>query len=116
MVIAFAAVRLVGLADPGATPGSISKSWIPLCLFVAIAAVVAALFILGYGVGASIEQRRSRRQLPPRPGPGGHALDGGQRGGAGHGPIPPSLRTVQVLRGTEDADGGGAGGADVVVF
>ncbi len=70
LVIAFAALRLVSLADPGATPGPIPMSWALPCLVVAIAAVVAALFILGYGVGASIEQRRSRRQLPPQLGPG----------------------------------------------
>ncbi len=70
LVIAFASLRLVSLADPGTTPGSIPMSWVLPCLVVAIAAVVAALFILGYGLGASLEQRRSRRQLPTRPGPG----------------------------------------------
>jgi hypothetical protein len=71
LLIAAAAVRVVGLADPGATPGPIPKFWAAPCILVALAAVVAALVILGVGVAASIEQRRSRRQPPPRPGPGG---------------------------------------------
>lgn len=96
LVIAFGAVRLaVAAADPGVTPGSIPSSWAIPCLLVAIAAVVAALFILGYGVGASIEQRRSGRQSPPRAEQGGRA---------------PWLRV------TDNADGGGAGGPDVVAW
>jgi len=92
LVIAFAALRLVGLADPGATSGPIPESWTLPCLLVAIAAVVAALIIVGYGVGASIEQRRSRRQLPPRAGSRGRAL---------------------MTHGIDDADGGSA---DVVAW
>ena len=95
LVIAAAAVRLVSLADPGATPGPIPKSWAFPCILVAIAAVVAALFIVGYGVGATVEQRRSRRRLPPPPGPGGRA---------------------RVVRVADDAGGSGAGGADVVAW
>jgi hypothetical protein len=95
LVIAFGALRLVHLADPGAAPGPIPESWVLPCILVAIAAVAAALIILGYGVGTSIEQRRSRRQLPPRARRGGH---------------PP------VFRVTKDADGDGAGGADVMVW
>jgi hypothetical protein len=60
-----------------------------------MAAVVAALFIVGYGVGASIEQRRSRKQLPPSAGPGGRTL---------------------ALRVTKGADGDGAGSADLMVW
>jgi DUF1707 SHOCT-like domain len=69
LVTAFAAVWVGGHLDNPLGP-SPYKSWIPLCLFLALVAVIAALFILGYGVAASIEQRRSRRQLPPRPRPG----------------------------------------------
>ena len=63
LTIASAAFWVAGhLDDPfGPSP---YKFWVPLCLVVAIAAVLAALFILGYGAGASIEQRRSRRQVP----------------------------------------------------
>jgi uncharacterized protein DUF1707 len=69
LVIVAAAVRVGTIADPGNTPGPIPKFLAPLCLLVAFAAVVAALCILAYGMAASIEQRRSRRQPPPRPGP-----------------------------------------------
>ena len=44
--------------------------WSSLCLFAAMAAVCAALVIAGNGVSTAVEQRRSRRQLPPGPGPG----------------------------------------------
>ena len=95
LVIAFAATRFFELAEPGGPDPAPYHSLALPCFFVAIAFVVAALFILGYGVGTSIEQRRSRRQLPPRPAPGGRA---------------------QVLRVTKDADRGGAGGADVAAW
>ena len=65
-------------------------------MFLALAAVLTALGILVLGVAASVMQRRSCRQLPPRPGPGGHALDGEQSGGTGHGPVPPGPRTGQT--------------------
>jgi hypothetical protein len=51
---------------------------------------------LGHGVAASVGQRRSRRQLPPRPGPGGHALDGRQGSGTGHDPVPPGPGIAQA--------------------
>jgi Domain of unknown function (DUF1707) len=89
LVIAAAAVRAIDLADPGPTPGVIPKYWGTLFVLIAVLAVFGALLILGNGVNNSLEQRRSRRQLPPRPGPGGHALDAGQGGGTGHGPVPP---------------------------
>ncbi len=97
LVIAAAAMWLAEIADPGATPGPIPAFLGLPCLLVALAAVVAALCILGHGVAAPIEQRRSRRQ-PPRPGPGGHALDGGQRGGTGHVPVPHGPGDGRALR------------------
>jgi len=96
LVIAAAAVRVVDLADPGNTPGSIPKFWAFPCFFVALAAVVAAICIMGIGVVISLEQRRPRRQPPPRPGPGGHALEAEQRGGTGHDPVPPDSRADQT--------------------
>jgi len=96
LVITAVAVWVVGLADPGATPGPIPKFWAGPCFVVALVAVMAALLILVFGVEASLAQRRSRRQLPPRPGPGGHVLDGGLRGSAGHGPVPHGPRTDQT--------------------
>jgi Domain of unknown function (DUF1707) len=89
LVIAAAAVRAIDLADPGPTPGVIPKYWGTLFVLIAVLAVFGALLILGNGVNNSLEQRRSRGQLPPRPGPDGHGLHGEQGGGTGHGPIPP---------------------------
>jgi hypothetical protein len=77
---------------PGANPSY--ESWAPLALLLAFAAVCTAIGILGSAVVTSLEQRRSRRQLPPRP--GGHAPDAERRGGAGHGPVPPGPRTDQA--------------------
>ena len=95
LVIAFAAMQVHHLADPGNTPGSIPGSLALPSFLVAVTAVFAALFIVIYGVATAVEQRRSRRQLPPRPGAGGHALDGERRGGTGNGPVPPDPRTGQ---------------------
>jgi hypothetical protein len=95
LVIAFAAMQVHRLADPGNTPGTLPGSLGTPSFLVALTAVFAALFIVIYGVGTAVEQRRSRRQLPPRPGAGGHALEGERRGDTGDGPVPPGLRTGQ---------------------
>ena len=61
LVIAAAAVRVAFLADsdgPGPNP---YQSWAPLCLTLAYLAVLTALGIFIHGVGAAVEQRRSRR-------------------------------------------------------
>ena len=63
---------------------------------IALYAVLAALGFLAFGMSTALRQRRSRGQLPPRPGPGGHVLDGEQGGGTGHGPVPPGPRTGQA--------------------
>jgi hypothetical protein len=52
--------------DPDGPGHNPSHSWAPLFLFIAIAAVIAATGFLGYGVIDAVEQRRSRRRLPPR--------------------------------------------------
>ena len=96
LVIAFAAVWVgANILDPRGL-GNPYHPWSSLCRHVAFVAVVTALCILGHGVATSSEQRRSRRQLPPRPGPGGHALEAGRRGGTGHDPVPPDPRTGQT--------------------
>ena len=96
LVIAFAAVWVgAQILDPRGL-GNPYHPWSSLCRLVAFAAVVAALCILGRGVAASSKQRSSRGQLPPRPGPGGHALGGGQRGGVCYGPGFPRPRTDQT--------------------
>jgi hypothetical protein len=76
LAIASAAFWLAAHLDNPFGP-SPYESWIPLCLVAAFAALVTALFIVGYGVGAAVEQGRSRTQLPPRAQPRGHAVDGG---------------------------------------
>jgi len=70
--------------------------WSGLCAVVAFFAAIAAVLIFAHGVGTSVEQRRSRRQLPPRPGRGGHALETELRAGTGHDPVPPGPRTDQT--------------------
>jgi Domain of unknown function (DUF1707) len=102
LVIAAAAIRAIDLADPGPTPGVIPKYWGTLFVLVAFLAVVAALGILKIGVVTSLEQRRSRRQLPPRPGPGRRALDGHRHGGVGHGPVPPGPGDGQARAGSKN--------------
>ena len=71
LVIAFAAAQVAARADPGNTPGTL-PGWLAFPSFlVANAAMFAALFFVIYGVAAAVRQRRSRRQLPPRPEAGG---------------------------------------------
>jgi len=99
--VAFAAIRLFDVieTEPWTGPGPAPHHSLALALLVvAVAAVVAALLIVGYGAGASLEMRRSRRRLPLRPGRGGQAVEGGQRGGAAHGPVPPGPGDGQTLR------------------
>jgi hypothetical protein len=81
LALAAAAVGASLILDPGG-PGTY-RPWAGLMLLVAQYAVIAAVCILWSGVAASVQQRRYGRQLPPRPGPGGHAIDGGRRGGTG---------------------------------
>ena len=80
----------------GGVPGANSpyESLAPLALVLAFAAVCTAIGILGSAVVNSLEQRRSRGQLPPRP--GGPALEAERRGGTGHGPFSPGPRTDQA--------------------
>jgi hypothetical protein len=93
LVVAFAAMQVAQRADPGNTPGTLPGSLALPSFLAANAAVFVAVFIMIYGVVIAVAQRRSRRQLPPRPGPGGPALDGERHGGADHDRVPPGLRT-----------------------
>jgi hypothetical protein len=92
--IAAAAMWGAFILDPGATPTPY-QSWAKPLVFVALISVLAALGILAIGMVASVDQRRSRGQLPPRPRPGGHAPDSQRRGGTGHGSVPRRPRTGQ---------------------
>ena len=95
LVFAFAAVLFAAnVLDPDGL-GNPYHPWSSLCAVAALFAVAAAVGFLGNGVATSAEQRRSRGQLPPRPGPAGHALEGERRGGTGHGSVPPGARTGQ---------------------
>jgi Domain of unknown function (DUF1707) len=92
LVIAAAAMAGAVITDPGA-PGP--NPWATLWVLLLFVAVCAALGFLVHGVATSIEQRRSRRQLPPRPGRGGHAPDSERRGGTGRNPGSPGLSADQ---------------------
>ncbi len=96
LVIAFAAVRVAFILDPDGTGPNPYHSWARPFMLLAFLAVVAALGILGYGVATSWELRRSRGQLPPGPGAGGHDVDGERRGGTGQDPVPLALPTDQT--------------------
>jgi hypothetical protein len=94
LIIAAAAIWAHPLLDPGASSAPY-ESWAALMALLALFALVAALGFLGYGAAASWELRRSRGQLPPGPGPGGHDLDGERRGETGQDPVLRTLRTNQ---------------------
>jgi len=65
LVIAAAAVRVAFFVDPDRPGPNPHQSWAPWCLTVAFFAVLTALGIVINGVGTAVDQRRSRRQLPP---------------------------------------------------
>lgn len=70
--------------------------WTRLLLLLSLTLMITAVVILGRGVTASVEQRRSRRQLPPRPGQGGQAPQVQQAGQVGDNPAPPRDRPGQA--------------------
>ena len=66
---------IIDNSDPNDLGPGPHHGWTRLLLLLTLILVVTAFVILIRGVAASVEQRRLRRQLPPRPGPGGHALE-----------------------------------------
>jgi hypothetical protein len=85
---AIAAMWVASIADPGGG----DPSWTGLIVALTVCAVWAAIGIMACAVITSWDERSSRRQLPPRPGPGGQAFEAGQRGGSGqfgHDPLCP---------------------------
>jgi hypothetical protein len=61
LFLSFAALWVGGHLDHPLGP-SPYKHWMPLCALVALVAFFAALIIVGFGVNASVEQRRCRKQ------------------------------------------------------
>jgi hypothetical protein len=96
LVFAAAALRLSFPLDPETAGSHPYHSLGGALFFLAFYAAIAAVLALALGVAISLSQRRSRRQLPPSPGPGRRALDGGQPGGAGRDPVPPGHRTDET--------------------
>ena len=68
LVIAFGAVFVGAILDADSVGPNPQDSWIPVCLFVAVAAVITAIGILLNGVSTTVAQRWSRRQPLPKPG------------------------------------------------
>jgi len=102
--IAAAAIGVGGYLDRGASGPQPPGFWVGLLVFLAVSGLWAALGIMGYALFIAWDQRSSRRQLPPRPGPGGRALDGERRGGTGHGPAPAGPGAGQAPRAELRAD------------
>ena len=96
LIIAAVAVWVASIAVPsGAGPYPDHPFLLPMLLLATIA-VVAAPCVLGHGVVTSWKLRRSRGQLPPRPGQDGRALEGERRASTGHDPDPLRMRTDQT--------------------
>jgi hypothetical protein len=93
VAIAFGARWAVGHFDPGGVGPNPEHALAPPFIFLGFLALLSALGILVAGVAVSVNQRRSRRQSPARPGPGTYALDGERPRVAGHHALPPSRRT-----------------------
>ena len=70
LAVAFGAVQLIHLADPGPTAGSIPRALIGLLFLVALVAIVTALVSLGSAaVSASIRVTPAPGRDRPRPAP-----------------------------------------------
>jgi hypothetical protein len=96
LALAAAAAWASFILDPGG-PGT-DRPWAGLMFLLAQYAAIAGVWILWSGVATSVQQRHSGRQLPPRPWPGGHALDGGRRPGTGRGSVPRAPAPTRLLR------------------
>jgi Domain of unknown function (DUF1707) len=96
-LVVAAAAMLIGAHIAESSPGpSANHPLVEALVLLALIAAMTSLLTVGLGAVASVEQRRSRRQLPPRPGPGGQALDGERHDGTSHDPVPPGPRNDQA--------------------
>ncbi len=68
----------------------------PSFLLLTLLAVMAVPCIIAYAAATSVGQRRSRRQLPPRPGQGGQTPEVHRHSSTGHDPSPPGARIDQT--------------------
>ena len=75
---------------------SLDDSHTPLFLLLTFLALMAIPSIILYEAAGSLGRRRSRRQLPPRPGQGGQPPEGQRHGPTGYEPSPPGPRTDQT--------------------
>ena len=71
LVFAAAAVEIGAHIDPNVPGPNPHHAWVAACFSLALGAVILAAFTVFLGMAVAIEQRRSRRHLPPRSGPGG---------------------------------------------
>jgi Domain of unknown function (DUF1707) len=96
LAFAFGVILLAAnVLDPNGL-GNPNAPWSDLCRLVALVSMFAAVCIAANGVSKAVEQRRSRTQLPPGPGPALPGPDSAQRGGAGRGPLPRGPRDGQA--------------------
>jgi hypothetical protein len=77
LALAAAAIEIGAHIDPNVPGPNPHHAWVAACFSLALGAVIIAAFTVFLGVAVAIEQRRSRRRLPPRSGPGGRALQPG---------------------------------------
>jgi hypothetical protein len=69
--IAAAVIEIGAHIDPNVPGPNPHHAWVAACFSLALGAVIIAAFTAFLGVAVAIEQRRSRRQPPPRSGAGG---------------------------------------------
>jgi hypothetical protein len=91
-----ASLIIAGALFPGVVMLSASDRFgLPLFIMAAFILIVVIPSVMISAVATSLEQRRSRGQLPPRPGQGGQAPEVQRAGQVGHDPALPGARPDQ---------------------
>lgn len=92
-----AGLIIAGALFPGAVLLGASDDHfiLPLLIMAAFIVIVVVPSVMISAVAASLQQRRSRGQLPPRPGQGGQAPEVQRPGQVGHDPALPGARPDQ---------------------